>query len=43
MRGIPSLLKEEGVCTLVAVADAVLPEVSSPPLVALEGSAGEKG
>lgn len=46
MRGIPSLLKEERVCSPVAVAGAVLPEVSSPLMmvvVAVEGSVGEKG
>lgn len=48
MRGIPSLLKEERVCTLTAVAGqwavagAVLPEVNSLLVAALEGSVGEK-
>lgn len=45
MRGIPSLLKEERVSPM-AVAGAVLPEVSSPLMmvvVAVEGSVGEKG
>lgn len=52
MRGITSLLKEERVFTVTAVAGwwavagAVLPGVSSPLVVlvvALEGSVGEKG